>query len=79
MRAGHLSRYPLCVDPYKHHAGQPVLATDVDHKIPHRGDMKLFWDKRNWRSLCHECHSYKTAVEDGAFGRRGRGLKSSHP
>lgn len=29
----------------------------VDHRIPHRGDTKLFWDKSNWQSLCRRCHS----------------------
>jgi 5-methylcytosine-specific restriction endonuclease McrA len=29
----------------------------VDHRIPHRGDTKLFWDKSNWQSLCTHCHS----------------------
>ena len=43
------------------------LASEVDHKIPHRGDIKLFWDRGNWQSLCHECHSRKTATEDGRW------------
>ncbi|MFS2007958.1 HNH endonuclease [Duganella sp. CT11-25] len=29
----------------------------VDHVIPHRGDMKLFWDSANWQSLCSTHHS----------------------
>jgi 5-methylcytosine-specific restriction endonuclease McrA len=29
----------------------------VDHVTPHRGDMKLFWDKTNWQSLCQTHHS----------------------
>ena len=33
------------------------LATVVDHRVPHRGDMKLFWDKSNWQSLCATHHS----------------------
>ena len=32
-------------------------ASVVDHRIPHRGDMKLFWDKGNWQSLCGPHHS----------------------
>ncbi|MDB5659564.1 MAG: nuclease / probable phage holin-like protein [Cypionkella sp.] len=32
-------------------------ATVVDHIIPHRGDEKLFWDWRNWQSLCARCHN----------------------
>lgn len=45
-----------------------VLATEVDHKVPHKGDMKLFWDRSNWESLCKPCHSRKTATEDGRWG-----------
>jgi 5-methylcytosine-specific restriction protein A len=47
----------------------------VDHKVPHRGDMKLFWDRNNWQSMAKECHDRKTASEDGGFGRVGAGQK----
>nr|DAE96978.1 MAG TPA: HNH endonuclease [Caudoviricetes sp.] len=54
--------------------GEIVPATEVDHIIPHRGDQKLFWDMSNWQALCHNCHSAKTAREDGGFGnKRGSG------
>lgn len=36
--------------------GLPHAAV-VDHVVPHRGDMKLFWDKTNWQSLCASHHS----------------------
>jgi 5-methylcytosine-specific restriction protein A len=49
---------------------QLVFATEVDHKVPHRGDQDLFWDTSNWQSLCKPCHSAKTAREDGGFGRQ---------
>ena len=29
----------------------------VDHVVPHRGDMQLFWDSANWQSLCTPHHS----------------------
>lgn len=32
-------------------------ASVVDHSIPHRGDMKLFWNKSLWQSLCATHHS----------------------
>lgn len=32
----------------------------TDHIIPHRGDMKLFWDPNNHQSLCKPCHDRKT-------------------
>jgi 5-methylcytosine-specific restriction protein A len=44
-------------------------ATVVDHRIPHKGDLKLFWDRKNWQSMAKECHDRKTAREDGGFGR----------
>lgn len=40
-----------------------ILATDVDHVVPHRGDWKLFTDRNNLQSLCHSCHSRKTMAE----------------
>ena len=68
-RAAFLQSHPLCGDPYMRHPNQVVLATDVDHRIAHKGDMTLFWDPANWQGLCHDCHSYTTALEDGGFGR----------
>lgn len=54
-RADHLEANPLCVMCYA--LGIIAAATVVDHKRPHRGDMVLFWDRRNWQSLCKTCHS----------------------
>lgn len=44
-------------------------ATDVDHilTVHTRPDLRL--DLSNLQSLCKECHSRKTSLEDGAFGR----------
>lgn len=39
------------------------LAQHVDHIIPHRGDLRLFWDRTNWQGLCVGCHNRKTAQE----------------
>lgn len=69
----------LCKDPDRRHAGVYRLATDVDHIVPHRGDQVLFWDRSNWQGLCHDCHSFKTAREDGGFGRMGVGGGSKSP
>lgn len=58
-RKGWLDKHPLCAECEK--AGRVTAATDVDHIIPHRGDMKLFWDSaKNWQSLCSACHKAKT-------------------
>jgi 5-methylcytosine-specific restriction protein A len=62
---------PLCVSCLKE--GITRAARVVDHIIPHKGDMKLFWDRSNWQSLCIEDHNKKTATEDGGFGHKIKG------
>lgn len=69
-RAGWLQKSPLCVRCEAR--GRVVVATDVDHIKPHRGDMALFWDRSNWQSLCASCHSVKTSSEDGGWGNARR-------
>jgi len=60
---------PLCVICEKEGVYTPVYC--VDHIVPHKGDMELFWDKSNWQSCCKTCHDRKTAKEDGGFGNEG--------
>jgi 5-methylcytosine-specific restriction protein A len=60
-----LREHPLCEICLKE--GKITQATDIDHRLPHRGDKKLFWDESNLQALCHSCHSRKTAMEDGGF------------
>lgn len=73
VSAAFLREFPLCVECTGQ--GLTELATDVDHKIPHRlaaakasGDqaeiakaLKLFWNRDNWQGLCKRHHSAKTA------------------
>lgn len=66
-RLGFLASHPLCVRCEAQ--GIVEAATVVDHKVPHRGDKQLFWDRTNWQPLCKPCHDVKTATEDGGFGR----------
>lgn len=40
--------------------GRYVPTTDVDHIVPHRGDLRLFWLQSNLQALCHAHHSRKT-------------------
>ena len=61
-RKQYLSTHPLCVMCMKE--GRYRKATVVDHVVPHRGDIKLFWDRDNWQSLCKEHHDRKTLTED---------------
>ena len=58
---------PLCVDPYGIHGARFVVADELDHIDPHRGDMVKFWDQANWQGLCRACHSRKTATEESSF------------
>jgi len=67
VSAGWLRSHPLCA--HCEAAGRIKAASEVDHIVPHKGDMAIFWDNTNWQSLCHSCHSTKTATEDGGFGR----------
>ena len=62
-----LRRHPLCVACEA--KGIIKAAEVVDHIRPHKGNQKLFWDKKNWQALCKQCHDRKTATEDGGFGR----------
>ncbi|WP_454000759.1 HNH endonuclease [Afipia felis] len=43
-----------------------------DHKTPHRGDERLFWDEGNLQTLCKRCHnSVKQAEEQSSLHTRG--------
>ena len=53
-RLRYLRDHPLCVMCTAH--GEITAATVVDHIVPHRGDMDLFWDEANWQSLCKPHH-----------------------
>jgi 5-methylcytosine-specific restriction protein A len=55
-RLAWLKAHPLCVE-----CGGP--ATEVDHIRPHNGDIRLFWNIKNWQSMCRSCHSRKTMTE----------------
>ena len=63
-RPAQLRREPLC----RHckAKGLIVAATEVDHID---GD-NTNAGPDNYQSLCHTCHSRKTARENGAFGHR---------
>ncbi len=67
---GFLRAHPLCQCPECDEGRLRILPSEVtDHIIPHRGDMKLFWDSKNWQAMSKVCHDKKTAREDGGFGR----------
>jgi 5-methylcytosine-specific restriction protein A len=63
-----LREHPLCMcDDCQAGKLRVTAATDVDHITPHKGDMKLFWNRNNWQALSKSCHSKKTAKEDGRW------------
>jgi len=68
----YLRKHPLCEECLRNDITTPLIDKKyqgvVDHIVPHKGNVKLFWDRNNWQSLCTSCHNKKTAKE-GAFGR----------
>ena len=62
LRQGQLLREPFCQECDRR--GIRTWATDVDHIRDHKGDWALFTDRGNLQSLCHFCHSRKTAAEN---------------
>ena len=54
-----LAKHTECVECRRH--GRLAVSEVVDHVIPHRGDMQIFWRRSNWQALCKSCHDSKTA------------------
>lgn len=44
----------------------------ADHKVPHRGDAKLFWDESNIECLCASCHNSAKQAQERAGRFAGR-------
>lgn len=61
-REGYLAKHPFCVKCER--LNKLVAATVVDHITPHKGDMKLFWDRKNWQGLCKPCHDSDKKIEE---------------
>lgn len=66
-RAAFLLKNPICVR-CRDEGIINAYKLQVDHIVPHKGDMELFWDETNWQTLCDSHHSHKTTTEDGGFG-----------
>src|SRR5688572_20756399 len=62
-RAIYLREHPWCVDCLTEN--KQIPATELDHKIPHRGDVEQFWNREQWQGLCRSHHAAKTAREVG--------------
>ena len=48
-------------------------ATVVNHRVPHRGDHALFWDRGNWEGVCKPCHDGPIQRAEFRNGYRRRG------
>jgi 5-methylcytosine-specific restriction protein A len=67
LRQHQLAKHPYCQCP--HHEGKKLLADVVDHKTPHKGNERLFFDDRNLQSMTKQCHdSHKQSMERGGHG-----------
>ena len=77
-REGYLRSHPLCECPDCDAGRKRVTpATVVDHRVPHRGDQVLFWDRNNWQAMSKPCHDRKTATQDSSWARRPPGGRSN--
>lgn len=65
-----LAEHPFCECEDCKRLGIVRGATVVDHIVPHKGDMKLFWNPKNHQAMAKTCHDRKTATEDGRWGTR---------
>lgn len=68
LRARFLARQPLCV--YCKAEGRIEVATIVDHKVPHRGDLGLFWSEANLQPMCKPHHDSVKQREETTGKRR---------
>ena len=64
-----LLAHPLCVECESQ--GRITPATVVDHIVPHKGNLELFWDEGNLQTLCKQCHDSKT-VKEGRWGDKNK-------
>ena len=62
LRRRVLSEQPFCAMREKRERCR-LVATEVDHIKPHRGDRRLFFDRANLQPMCRSCHAQKTARE----------------
>jgi len=61
---------PFCCDPFGRHRGQVIRATVTGHKVAHKGNTQMLWDKSNHYPLCSGCNAYQCVTEEGGFGNK---------
>lgn len=64
--------------------GVDRAAEVVDHIVPHKGDLSLFWNQENWQSLCEPHHNRdKARLEIRGYSDRlgddGWPIDPAHP
>ena len=71
-RDAYLREHPLCV--YCQAMTPPKLtaANVVDHSVPHRGDVEIFWDQSRWQSLCKPHHDSDAQIRDKGGQQRAK-------
>lgn len=82
-----LSKWKKAVNPlceYCQQAGWITKTEVVDHIVPHKGDINLFYDSSNLRSSCKRCHDSIAKKKDKqgfapGVGKDGVPLDSEHP
>jgi 5-methylcytosine-specific restriction protein A len=82
VRARHLQANPFCVKCL--FSGTQTKGTTVDHKIPHRGLLRLMFDPKNLQTLCTPHHSASKQREEivgysTACDSSGAPLDPRHP
>lgn len=77
-----LAQNPLCKRCFD--AKRTTPATVVHHVKPHKGDLTLFFDWRNWEPICAPCHDIDAQGEEArgfskAIGADGWPSDARHP
>jgi 5-methylcytosine-specific restriction endonuclease McrA len=77
-----LFAHPLCL--FCNRMGRISPATVVDHIVPHKGDLALFWDESNLQPLCKKCHDNTKKIQEihgysPAAGIDGHPIDRNHP
>ena len=73
-----LQAHPLCAMCQAMKPPRVTAANVVDHIVPHRGDMEIFWDQSRWQALCASHHNSdkqmleKSGKKRAAFDENGR-------
>jgi 5-methylcytosine-specific restriction protein A len=55
------------------------FADMIDHRVPHKGDMRSFWDRSNWQPMNRRCNSRKAVLTEGAFGNKASACSYGSP